>query len=68
MRRYGPRVASLSVPEALKQIAESLLTEAKSAPENSRDTAMMVLTADAIITLACEAVAESEPGRLADFT
>lgn len=67
VRIHGPRVANLPIPDALKEIAESLITEAKSAPIGSRETAMMLLAADAMITFACEAVAELEPGRLAGF-
>jgi hypothetical protein len=67
IRTYGPRVANRPVPDALEQIAESLITDAKSAPVGSRETAMMVLAADAMITFACEAVAELDPGQLAEF-
>ncbi len=48
----------------LSEIAENLLSEAKSAPP-SRDTALTLLTADALITYACEALAEGDPERLA---
>lgn len=61
------RVASCSVPDALRTIAESLITDAMSAPEGSRDTAMTVLAADAMVTYACEATAEVDPSALADL-
>lgn len=67
VRAYEPRPASRSVADALKAIAASLITEAMSAPEDSRDTAMTVLAADAMITYACEATAEADPSALADL-
>ncbi len=50
----------------LTEIAENLLSEAKSAPPG-RDTALTLLAADALITYACEALAEGEPEGLANL-
>ncbi len=50
----------------LTEIAETLLSEAKSAPP-SRDTALTLLAADALITYACEALGEGEPERLGEM-
>lgn len=55
-----------SIDETLRRAAESLIMKAKSAPQ-TRDTAMTVLAADALVTLACEALAESDPAGLGEF-
>jgi hypothetical protein len=52
--------------EALRTAGEELMLEAKTAPP-TYDTAMMLLAADALITFACEAVAEEEPQKLAEL-
>jgi len=49
----------------LKDLAESLMEEAKSGPP-THDTAMTLLAADALITYACEVVAEQEPEKLGE--
>lgn len=54
------------VAETLRELGEGLMLEAKSAPP-THDTAMTLLAADALITFACEAVAEAEPERLAEL-
>lgn len=50
----------------LRQAAEALLTAAQCAPA-SRDTALTLLAADALMTFACEATAESAPERLGEL-
>jgi len=60
-RRTGGQVA-----EQLRRVGEELMLEAKFAPP-TRDSAMTLLAADALITFACEAVAETEPERLGDL-
>jgi hypothetical protein len=52
--------------EELQRLAEQLLVEAKAGSQN-RDTAITLLAADALITLACEAIAERDPGALANL-
>jgi hypothetical protein len=47
----------------LQAVAERLLQEAKVGPA-TRDTAMTLLAADALITLACEWTAEFDPAGL----
>jgi hypothetical protein len=54
------------VPAALEALAGQLLAEAKAGPQN-RGTALTLLAADTLITFACEAVAERDPGALADL-
>ena len=49
----------------LEDLAETLMEEAKSGPAG-HDTAMTLLAADALITYACEVVAEREPERLGE--
>lgn len=51
------------LPGQLREVAESLLSAAKSGPP-TRDTALTLLAADALMTLACEVVAEVHPGAL----
>jgi hypothetical protein len=50
----------------LRSAAEALLTTAKSGPP-TRETALALLAADALVTLACEWVAETEPERLGEL-
>ncbi len=52
------------VPQ-LRDLADRLLEQAKSGPP-THETALTLLAADALVTLACEAVAETDPSRLAD--
>lgn len=47
-------------------MAEALIEEAKS-ERQTRETALTVLAADAVITLACEALAEEDPAALRDL-
>jgi hypothetical protein len=49
----------------LRAIAERLLAEVKSGPA-TRETAMTLLAADALITLSCEWTAEFAPERMRD--
>jgi hypothetical protein len=49
----------------LRVVAERLLVEAKSGPA-TRETAMTLLAADALITLSCEWTAEFAPKRMRD--
>ncbi len=46
-------------------LAEHLLAEALAGPP-TRDQALSLLAADALMTFACEAMAERDPGALAD--
>lgn len=55
-----------SIGAVLKGVAESLIARAKSAPQD-RETALTILAADALVTLACEALAESDPAALREF-
>ena len=55
-----------SLSGQLSTVAEALMLEAKSAPPTS-DTAMTLLAADALITFACEAAAELDPGTLEEL-
>ena len=50
--------------ERLRRLGDGLLAQAKSAPA-SQDTALMLLAADALMTFACEAMAEVDPDGLA---
>lgn len=61
----GPARCS-SIARGLKELAEAMLTRAKAAP-GTRETAITLLAADALLTFALEAASESEPQRLADF-
>ena len=47
-------------------MGEELLAEVKGGPA-THDTALTLLAADALITLACEWVAETDPRALADL-
>lgn len=47
-----------SLPQALEQVGEELLRLAQTGPP-TRDTALSLLAADTLITLACEVAAES---------
>lgn len=53
------------VPLALKVLGDRLLEEAKGGPPG-RETALTLLAADALMTLACELIAEQNPERLSD--
>lgn len=61
------RSSPFAVHTALRDLAERLLPDAKSGPP-TRDTALTLLAADALITLACEAAAEEAPERLGEMT
>jgi hypothetical protein len=68
VQRTGPSADPLPVAhgtlhDQLKDAGERLLAEAKSAAP-SRDTAITLLAADALMTFACEAMAEEAPERL----
>ena len=52
--------------EQLRRAGEELMVEARSASP-TRDTAMTLLAADALITFACEAVAETAPEKLGEM-
>ncbi len=54
------------LPQVLRHAGERLLASARSGPA-TRDTALTLLAADALMTLACEAVAEVAPERLGDL-
>ncbi len=54
------------LPQKLRSVAESLLAEARAMPA-SHDTALTLLAADALMTFACEAMAEAAPERLEDL-
>ncbi len=60
-----PDVDCRRLPEALEEAAERLLTRAKVGPP-TRDTALTLLAADALITFACAAIAQSEPALLGE--
>ena len=49
----------------LQSLAETLMEEAQTGPP-THDTAMTLLAADALITYACEVVAEQEPEKLGE--
>lgn len=55
-----------TLQDELRRAGERLLSQAIAAPP-SRDTAVTLLAADALMTFACEAIAESHPEDLADF-
>ena len=63
-RHVPARTTSLA--QELRSLADVLLAEAKEGPA-SRETALTLLAADALVTYACEVTAESEPARLADL-
>jgi hypothetical protein len=50
----------------LRALAEDLLAAAKAGPP-THETALTLLAADALITLACEWVGETEPRRLGEM-
>jgi hypothetical protein len=50
----------------LRAAAETLLAEAAKAPLG-REAALALLAADALVTYACEATAETAPERLGDM-
>jgi geranylgeranyl pyrophosphate synthase len=64
-RKAVPR-SPLAVPDQLKDLAETLMEEAQSGPSDY-DTAMTLLAADALITYACEIVADGEPEKLGEL-
>ena len=57
--------AAEDLPGRLRAVAQWLLAEAKSGPA-TRETAMTLLAADALITLSCEWTAEFAPERMRD--
>jgi uncharacterized membrane protein len=59
----GPPVSRRSLPDALREAGDRLLAVARAGPA-SRDTALTLLAADALMTFACEAMAEQQPGAL----
>ncbi len=59
-----PAAGAAPVVDGLRHAAERLLAGALDAPP-TRDTALTLLAADALITYACEAAAELDPERLA---
>ena len=60
----GTDAGAAGIGDALRDAAERLLAATLAAPP-TRDTALTLLAADALITYACEAAAEFEPERLA---
>ncbi len=58
--------ASSDIPKALEETANRLLERAKSGSP-SRETALDLLAADALITFALEAQGEADPRRLIDI-
>ena len=58
--------ADESVADALRTLADALLREAKERGD-ARDAALTLLAADALVTYACEAVAEAAPERLGEL-
>jgi hypothetical protein len=54
------------LPLALKLLGDRLLEEAKRGPPG-RETALTLLAADTLMTLACELIAEQDPQRLSDL-
>jgi hypothetical protein len=52
--------------DQLREAGERLLAEAESLPPG-RDAALTLLAADALMTFACEAMAEEAPERLGDL-
>ncbi len=55
----------LPLLQRLEALAETLMEEGRSGPP-THDTAMTLLAADALITYACEVVAEQEPEKLGE--
>ncbi len=60
---HAPR---FTLHQELRRAGERLLAEAIAMPP-SRDTAVTLRAADALMTFACEALAERHPEDLADF-
>lgn len=54
---------AVALASALKRAGDRLLEEAKAGPP-TRETALALLAADALVTLACELLAEQAPERL----
>jgi hypothetical protein len=63
----GPVASPTKHSTLLRTAAEQLLERAKSGPP-TRDTALTLLAADALITFACEAAGESDPRGLVELT
>ena len=61
----GAAEVAEELPGRLRAVAQRLLAEAKSGPA-TRETAMTLLAADALITLSCEWTAEFAPERMGD--
>ena len=55
-----------TMADRLRSTAESLMREAQDGPP-THDTALTLLAADALVTLACEWVAETEPEKLGEL-
>jgi hypothetical protein len=62
----GYEGGSVLLPERLRRAGELLLAQAQSGPP-SRETAITLLAADALMTLACQAMAEEAPERLGEM-
>lgn len=60
------RLPSGQIAETFRLAGEGLMLESRTAP-STYDTAMTLLAADALITYACEALAEQEPEKLAEL-
>jgi len=60
----GPAPRSL-LSDHLRDLAEQILEDVKNAGDSA--VALDLLAADALITFACEALAESDPGGLAEI-
>ncbi len=56
----------IPAPDLLAEVAERLMQETKTAPPD-HETAMTLLTADALKTLSIEANAEDSPQRLSEM-
>lgn len=54
------------LPGALRDLGDHLLVQARAGPP-TRETAVTLLAADTLITLACEVVADTDPRRLAEL-
>ena len=71
IRKAGARVESDSpaprslLSDHLRDLAEQILAAVKNAGDSA--VALDLLAADALITFACEALAESDPGGLAEI-
>ena len=63
--RY-PLAPDRPIADSLRALADSVLSEA-TAGGAARDAALTLLAADALVTYACEATAETDPERLAEL-